>query len=713
MATETTRASHSDEIDLGQLLGALIDGHWWIISITTLAAVIGIVIALLSTPVYRADALIQIEEKGSGMSALTSELGDMFASEGSAVTEIEVLKSRMVIGRTIDELRLTDYAAPNFAPIFGKGLNRLFGSPKVIQLELLGVEDNLVDQALELVVTSPESYELFDPEGNTILTGRVGETLTENGVAILVAQLQAEEGDSFTVKKRHWLEAVGDLQKRLSVSERGKQSGILALSLEGENRQLIERVLDNIAKNYEAQNVAREAAQAEKSLEFLQQQLPEVRDSLTEAEGQLNTYRQSRGSVDLNKEADALLNVIVELESQLNDISFREAEIAQRFTREHPAYRTLLENRAILEAQREELNARIQRLPETQREVLRLSRDLAVNQEVYTLMLNRTQELTVVKAGTVGFVRILDAAKTQLNPVKPKKPLIVVLATLLGGMLSVALVLVRAFMNPGIVSTEGVEDMGLPVYGTVPHSDDETKRATRKVLGGARPLAIMNPADISIEAVRSLRTSIHFAQMDAPNKVVMITGAAPEAGKSFLSANLSVSIAQSGTKVLLIDADLRKGHLHHQFGIKRTEGLTNYLQGSHSIDDVLLRKVDGGIDFIAMGEHAPNPAELLMHQRFADLVAWANEHYDMVIIDTPPILAVTDPAIIGKFAGVSILVGRYAKITLKEIQVARARFEQSGVNLNAFVLNAVIRSRRSSYGYAYYQYNYETDGAKT
>ncbi|RMA79549.1 polysaccharide biosynthesis tyrosine autokinase [Umboniibacter marinipuniceus] len=710
VSNQSNRASsQNDEIDLGVLFGTLLDGKYWIVAVTAFFAVVGVMIALLSTPIYRADALLQVEEKSSGLSSLTEGLGDMFSAEGSAVTEIEILKSRMVIGRTVDELGLTNVAAPSYFPVVGRGLNRLFGEPRSIRIDTLGVSDDLLGKALRLELLEADRYRLYGLDDELLFEAAIGELVNESGVALQVGDIVGSPGDEFLVKKEYWLEVVTDLQKRLSVSERGKQSGILSLAIEGEDSAKIESILDHVARNYEAQNVARESQQAEKSINFLEQQLPDVRSRLESSEEDLNAYRQSRESVDLNREAEALLEVIVDLESQLNDLSFREAEISQRFTTSHPAYKALLENRKTLEKQRVELDARIRELPETQREVLRRSRELQVNQEVYTLLLNRTQELNVVRAGTVGFVRILDNAKSALKPVKPKKPLIAVLATLLGGMLGVAIVLVRSFMNKGLESTDGVEALGLPVYGNIPNSPAQ-KALTLDKAKDIKLLSLENPADLSVEAIRSLRTSLHFSLMDAPNNVVMITGPSPAAGKSFVSANLGMSLALSGHRVVVVDADMRKGHMEKELRVDKSPGLSGYLQGLTEIDELVCEDVGAeGFSFVPRGEVPPNPSELLMHERMGALMVHLSNSYDIVIVDTPPVLAVTDPTIVGKYSGVNLLIGRFNLTTLKEVEIAMQRFEQSGVKLNAFVLNGVEETARTRYNYAYYHYNYESN----
>ncbi|WP_143460331.1 polysaccharide biosynthesis tyrosine autokinase, partial [Klebsiella pneumoniae] len=165
-----------------------------------------------------------------------------------------------------------------------------------------------------------------------------------------------------------------------------------------------------------------------------------------------------------------------------------------------------------------------------------------------------------------------------------------------------------------------------------------------------------NPADIAIEAIRGLRTSLHFAMMEARNNILMISGASPNAGKTFVSSNLSAVIAQTGKSVLYIDTDMRKGYAHKLFELDNNNGLSEILSGKVEVSQAVKKVHSAGFDFISRGQVPPNPAELLMHRRFGELLAWAEKKYDIVILDTPPILAVTDPAIIGHYAGTTLLV---------------------------------------------------------
>ncbi|ELK8508818.1 polysaccharide biosynthesis tyrosine autokinase [Vibrio vulnificus] len=716
MTTPQNRSSvdnSSDEIDLGKLLGILLDAKWIILVTTFLFAVGGVAVALLSTPIYKADALIQIEQKSSGgISSLVGDMGELFSQESSATTEIEIIKSRMILGDTVDKFNLTTVAEPKYLPVIGKGLARIAGKVNQIEISRYTVPEYAQEMKHTLVVLDAEkkTYQLVRGDEQVVLQGVAGELAKNDGYELFVTELRSHNEQEFSLSQQSRLEAIEWLKKNLAISERGKQTGILMLSFEGENRNQISEILNHISQTYFLQNVERNSAEAEKSLTFLKGHLPDIKNSLTTAEDTLNRFRQDNESIDLGLEAKSTLDVMVKLEAQLNELTFKESEISQRFTKDHPAYRSLLDKRETLLKERERLNQQVQKLPKTQREVLRMTRDVEVNQQIYIQLLNKVQELSIIKAGTVGNVRILDEAQSYAKPVKPKKPLIVVLATLLGGMLSVALVLVKAALHRGVENPDEIEQIGLSVYASVPKSNLQlelaNKLARKKRNTDLTLLAESNPADLSIEALRGLRTSLHFAMMEAKNNVLMISGPAPGIGKSFVSTNFAAVAAKTGQKVLLIDADMRKGYLQQCFGLNWENGLSDLLSGKVTRDVAVQSAKVENLDIITRGQVPPNPSELLMHPRFKELVDWASENYDLVIIDTPPVLAVTDPSIVGAIAGTTLMVARFGQNTVKEIDVARSRFEQAGIEVKGVILNAIEKKASSSYGYGYYNYSY-------
>ncbi|EPY2136738.1 TPA: polysaccharide biosynthesis tyrosine autokinase [Klebsiella quasipneumoniae] len=703
----------SEDFDIGRLLGEIIDHRKLIISITSLFAFTGLLYILLSTPVYQADALIQVEQKQAN--AILGNLSQILPdSQPQSAPEIALLQSRMILGKTVDDLNLQIRVEQEHFPIIGKGLSRLLGQKDgTLNISIFSPVDQTEDiQKFKLTVEENGSYVIYGE--NVELKGKVGETLDENGFTVKLSSIQAEPGTTFTVTYVSKLKAISDIQESLTINDQGKDTGILAISLNGTNPFLIKDIINSISQNYLAQNIARQAAQDAKSLDFLNQQLPKVRSDLDEAESKLNDYRRKNDSVDLSLEAKSVLDQIVNVDNQLNELTFRESEISQLYTKEHPTYKALLEKRKTLQEEKGKLNKRVSAMPETQQEILRLSRDVESGRAVYMQLLNRQQELNISKSSAIGNVRIIDNAVTQPKPVKPKKVITLLASIILGLFVAVGVVLLRVFLRRGIETPEQLEELGINVYASIPVSETfslkkTVKKSKRNSYSDAEIfLALENPADLAIEAIRGLRTSLHFAMMEARNNILMISGASPNAGKTFVSTNLAAVISQTGKKVLLIDTDMRKGYTHKLFNINNDHGLSDFLSGKNDINKTIKTIDVAGFDFIPRGIVPPNPAELLMHKRFGELLKWANENYDLVILDTPPILAVTDAAIIGNYSGTTLLVARFELNSPKEIEVSIKRFEQSGVHIKGCILNGMVKKASSyySYGYSHYGYSY-------
>lgn len=720
------------EIDLLALFGSLLDGKWTILCFTALFAAFGVAYALLATPVYQANALIQIEEKtGSSLSGL-SGLTDMFGSTSKAVTEIELLKSRAVIGQAVDNLKLDIIAAPRYFPAVGPWAARRFqpatsgdlAQPwpwlssyawggESIDVFQLDVPSRYIGETLTLTALGDALFEVSDSAGNLLVAGSVGEQIDSEGFQIQIAELIARPGTEFDISRQRRLNTILEYQQELGASERGKDSGIIALSLKHTDPGYATRVLDEVSRLYVRQNVERNSAEAAQSLEFLRQQLPQVRTELERYEQALNQYQTSNRSVNITIETQAVLDQLVELDTMISEQNLKRAELERRFTREHPTYQALVEQASQLQRQRNALAGRIENLPKTQQELLRLTRDVTVTTEVYTAMLNSAQELDVLRAGTVGNVRVIDTADVNLEePVAPKKSMIVLVATLLGGFIGVALVLLRQALNRGVEDPDVIEQLGLPVYAAIPFSKDQEvleKRAQDRHDKGPSSLllAVNNPADLSIESLRSLRTSLHFARLEAKNNILMISGPSPSVGKSFVSANLAVIMAQAGQRVLLIDADMRKGYINKLFRMQPTNGLSELLAAQLTCDEVIRQTEVENLYFVPRGQIPPNPSELLMHHNFSAFMENVSSQYDLVIIDTPPILAVTDAAIVGRSAGTSLVVTRFSVNGAKEIEVMKRRFDQNNIQLKGAIFNAVLK-KSGAYGYANYgYYNYE------
>jgi tyrosine-protein kinase Etk/Wzc len=736
LSADSTR--DEDEIDLRELAGVLLDHKWLIAGITGLFFVVSVAYALLSAPVYQAQAMVQVESKMPSIPGLAdlSSLG-LDGSSSAATTEVALITSRAVVGTAVDRLKLDTQVAPKRLPLVGDFLARRFkpeteGAVAPARLGLgrygwggerlaiarLAVPEVMLGSPMTLEVGDAAGrFTLFDEEGEVLLEGKVGEEARGHQVTLLVESLVANPGTHFSVTRQRRLNVVTSLQGQVKASEQGKESGILQLTYQDQDPVLAGTFLQDVAEAYVRQNVDRNSAEASSQLTFVKEQLPEVRRQVEAAQAAMNAYQTQAKSVDITMQTQGLLEQQVAVETSIQQLHMQQAEMDRSFTREHPAYRALLKQIAELEGRKAGFNRQVGELPDTQQELLRLTRDLQVSNELYTALLNQAQQLDVARAGTVGNVRIIDAAAVDVtNPVKPRRSLVVLVGTLLGAFLAVGLVFLRRIMNPGIEDPSQIEELGLPVYAVIPLSQVEdvqeiakhgrrTRRRRRGARGRLHLLAVNAPADPAVEAIRSLRTSLHFAMLEAKNNLLMISGPRPGVGKTFVSANLAAVIAQAGQKVLVIDADMRKGTLHKVLDVVPGNGLSDLLVGKADVAAVIhpVERVPN-MHYMTRGEIPPNPSELLMHPRFTALLESLSSQYDLVIIDTPPILAVTDAAIVGQHAGSSLLVTRFGLNQPKEVLLTKKRFEQNGVQIKGAIFNAVEKRATGYYSYGYYEY---------
>ena len=623
----------NDEIDLMGLLGTLIDHKWLIAGVTGVFMAAGVAYALLATPVYQANALIQVEAKKNDMLGF-SDIGSMLGKESPSATEIELIKSRRNIGAAVDNLKLDIEVEPNYFPLIGEfvarrfkpdaenpvaspllGMNSFAWGGEHLKLADLQLPEELMGTDLTLVAGEAGSFTLLDEDNNVLVKGQVGQPYEQNGVKLQVESLQANAGTTFNVVRYPRLTTILNYQKVLDVSERGKESGMVALALESTEPDTAIQTLNEIARLYVQQNIERTSAEAAQSLGFLKDQLPQVRKDLEKAENALNAFQIRSKSIDISLEAKAILDQIVALDTSISTLKLQQAEMDRKFTPQHPAYRALMGQLAELTSKQQRLAKQVENLPTTQQELLSLTRDLKVSTEIYTQLLNKSQELDVMRAGAVGNVRLIDTADADLRyPVKPKKTLIVLIATLLGAFLAISYVLFRKALNRGVENPDDIEKLGLPVYASIPFSSLQ-KVEDEKSPGGrgtrATPLlASSHPTDLAIEGLRSLRTSLHFAMLEANNNRLMISGPSPKVGKSFVSANLAAVIAQSGQRVLLVDVDMRKGYIHKMFGLPVENGLSDLLAKRCDLDTAIHKTEVENLDVIGRGQIPPNPSEL-------------------------------------------------------------------------------------------------------
>lgn len=720
------------EVNLGQLINNILEHRWLGLKVAAFVVLVGLAYLFFATPLFKADALVQIEQQQlpvPGLQDLTNALGSSTNTQADA--EIQVILSRSVLTPVVEQMHLDIEALPHRVPLVGdalvrRGLGQVLSyiggsyawSDEAISVARLEVPDSYHqtnDLSMILHAGRDGRYTLDNPGGGRILDGVVGQSYTvatDGGqVTIFVRSIRAVPGTEFVVTKHRVVDVVQDLQKALEVKELGKQTGVIGLSLIGAEPDKITQILNGIINSYIRQNVEMHSEQASRSLQFLQQQLPDLQSQLTVAEAALQAYKSQRGSaVDLSVAGKTVLDQATAVETQISNLNLQRSELKLRFTDASPTIKALDQQISQLQASKGKIEAQLKTFPQTELETIRLTRDVQVANDLYVQLLNKAQEYKVAKAGTVGGARIVDPAVQPWKKDRPKGFVILVGTLILSMFVGLAAIFLKVALRRTLETPEIIESqLALPVFATIPHSEAEVVLRRKAITGNPSHLLCREfPQEPAVESLRSLRTSLQFALLEAKNNVVAIHGPTPGIGKSFVASNLAFLLADVEKTVLLIDADMRKGHVHKSLGKPRSPGLSEVISGGAKMADVTHSFEGQRLRFIATGKLPPNPAELLTHGNFQAFLQQASQLFDFVVIDTPPTLNLADSISIGKLTGVNFLVVRGGVSTTQDVQIAQRRMEQNGIRLDGVIFNDLSASS-SRYGYGgYYSYKYHS-----
>ncbi|MBR7718244.1 polysaccharide biosynthesis tyrosine autokinase [Acinetobacter nosocomialis] len=712
-----------DSIDLKELFFSLI-AQWKIIACCVVLSLICALLYLRITPdIYAVDAMVQVEDtKGAASAALLGDLSKVsggLTQKSPADPEIEILRSRMVLGQVIQNLNLDIQIKDNQSGLIDKLISQdkskleyrhesvLYSNQNnSLIIRELKVPEYYLDKSLKLDFKGTNQFTLTYKD-QVVFNGLLNKKNilnTDKGLWQVQLNTQGNPKDhSYTLTKLALPTAVNQFNTIYGVAEKGKMTGVIGLSYLGQDPEHITQVLNSVLNVYHEQNIERKSLESKQTLAFLEKQLPELRKQLEDSEIKFNQFREKYKTVDVNAESELLLKQNIDLEKLKIELQQKQAELSAKYTNDHPLILQIDAQIAEINKKIADLNNRLTQLPETQRLYLQLYRDVKVNTELYTSLLNSYQQLKIANAGEIGNVRIIDTAVEPVKPIKPKKLIVLILSLFIGGFIGVLIALLRNITRSGVKDSAQIENMlDLPVYATVPRSPiQETRMSILKKKKSIPILAVKSSDDIAIESLRSIRTAIHFALTTAKNNIIMIAGPSPEVGKSFISTNLATIFAQGNKRVLLIDADMRRGYMHKYFDVDVKPGLSELLSGQADLTQVLHKTQVANLDVITRGKSPTNPSEMLSSNQFKELLEQLQTQYDHIIIDTPPVLAVTDGIIISQYTGVNLIVARYIKSHMKELELTVNRFEQAGVKVNGFILNDIQRSSGGGYGYNY------------
>ncbi|KAG0189733.1 hypothetical protein DFQ28_003056 [Apophysomyces sp. BC1034] len=741
------------------LIRVVTDNLWAVVGIAAVMTALASAYALFAMPLYSADTLVQVEVPKQ------NELADLVSKQPSqnnsspdgppTETEMAIVTSRAVLAPVIAQYKLDVVVTPHRFPVLGKisealatrgepsrawlGLSKYAWGGEQVDISQLSVPRELLDKKLELKVLDGRHYQLLDEQGNVLVSGVEGPLAQSGAVSMQVDQLAARNGETFTVERLDEVSAVQRFLKRLKVTQVGKETGIVQIRYENGDPALATAVANAVTQNYIGSRVMQTQEEASKMLAFINNELPRLRDELRQAEAQLQAHRVASGSMQASTESQSYLQGSIDFDRQIAALSLQRTQLLDRFTPQSPEVRTLDAQLAQLRAAKGKFEARFDSMPSADRQSADLARDAKVAEEIYVAMVNKAHELSVSRAGTVGNVHVIDTAVQPSTPVKPRRALIISAAIVLGLMLGVLYVISRRYLSQSVSEPEQIEGkLRLPVFGAVLFSDEQARLARMPPLpvllgarepslhgkvrgatalvapagaaaGGypARPhagglLAAARPRDVATEALRGIRTMLNSKLLSAPNRIVMITGATPGTGKSFISANLALLYAQAGKRVLLIDADLRRGRLGTHFGLTAdTVGLANLLGAGLTPEQAIHPTSVANLSLLPAGTRPGNPSELLAMERLPEQLAQFSSQYDLVLVDTPPVLAVADASIVAGYAGATVLVMRENAQTEMEVEETLKRLGRVGAQVAGAIFNGMSarRSDRRSYEY--------------
>lgn len=753
--------SNRDEISLHDLLNILKANKKFIALATLGFFLLAFTYALLKTPIYESSTLIQIENSSKGMSSMLSDgtggLGDLsglFSAPASPIQiEVALINSRFILQPTIEDLGLNTQIIPKYFPILGKIIANRHSEDKTLNKPLLGmnsyawgneklgikkftVSKEFINKKILLKVTGKDSYSIYDSNKKLILTGKINKLATsassnsdtESSTQIFVDEIQANIGCEFTLIPKSIDNIITQIQNNLTITDLGQQvktgrssgeTGVLSLSLKGGNPEILPQILNKITYLDIKKNTAKKTAEAQKALSFLEKQSRYIKKELNFAEDNLSDYKMKQGSLGIDNASNVLLNQIVIIEKALAEIKIKKASMLQDFMPDHPFIKSIKEQEKTLREELKAIEKKIENLPQAEQKMLSLEREVKVKNELYSLMLSKIQQLQVIQAGTLSDVRILTQA-TSAKPLPKKTSVILLAGLMLGFFLSFVFVFIRRSLNHEMSDPDYIENyLNIPLYAVVPFSKNQSKIEKELKFNynshANKALYVINNKDLAIESIRGLRTMLSLEISKASNNIITILSANSNAGKSFISLNLSYVLANGGQRVLLVDADLRKGKLHKYISQKNTLGLSEILTGKTSFKQAKISLDNknfinkGALDFVSCGNHPNNPTEILMGNNLEDFILQVSAKYDAVIIDTPPVLAVADSMIIAKHAGINLFIANTANDVLKTVDYAVNRIQKHELQVHGLVLNNTKPTEHytkyGNYGYYYYTQN--------
>ena len=670
--------------------------------------VLAMFIAFISKPHYSSEAIVMMDSRKTRVTNMEAVMSNLTLDTSAVRSEIDIIESRAVIDRVQKELKLNEDAD------FNPNLRGLSWLAKLIPWKQSD-QDTARNEATERTMIANELTKRLEVEND----GR------SYSIAIRYRDTDADRAAKIAnAFANQYL--VDQLEVKFDASQRANEW--LGKRLETLREEL--RVSEKAVEDYrQANNLvgADEETITQKQLNDISTQLIQARAELSQAEARQKTIANLKEN---GKTASVVITspLIQQLKGQLAEVRRKEADLSARYGNRHPNMINVHNELRDITAKVEEETQKILSGADSDLDIARskvksledgvvalksqtgegdqamvtlrqLRREADANKTLYESFLSRFKQIAEQQDFQMADARIVAKAEPALRPYYPNPVIFFALSLVLGTMLGFAVALILEYMERGFRDMNSMEtELGIGGLGIVPLIDAGDQLPTDYVLD--------KPLSVYAEAIRGVRTAVHFSNVDAPPRTIMVTSSLPGEGKTIFSLSFGRVLAKSGAKVLLIDADMRRPRVHSVLGLDKSKpDLARILTGEVQLAEAVQRDASG-MDVVIARSKTPNPHDLLASNQMVRLLATAKEQYDIVIIDTPPVIAVSDSAVVSKLVDTTLYIVRWASTPREVVKQGVKRLTDYNVKIAGLVLNQVNLEEQKQYGYGDYGYYY-------
>ena len=751
-----------DEIDIREVFRTLFEYKYMIVLFVILFGLGSAYYAYFKPNVYKASATVEVGAEKKGFSQQDMLAAAMESGNMNVDTEMEIIQSRFMAERISKEVDFAHkyYVTRKFKEVelykqspIEVGMNKGFGisfylTPIDKKQYLLEVREEKDAQGNEWSYSHKHFY------SKEVVTKRFH-------LNVLRKQKTLDAEYRFVVLDPEEIGCI--IQEGVRVSQTSKRSTLLRISYENNVALRAKEATNALAEEYIRQSIEKKNKEAERTLNFVDNQLKLITENLKGSAIKLEEFKKNSNTVNLSAKAENIIRQMSDAEGKLAEISIQEEMLSglykqvksgkslesitiggsdmektalptmiqklqdaiikkkilrEDYTEMYPDVRKLRktitqlksvivstiknltsnikERKALLEKSIAKQQKQLNTLPADERMFGQLQRKFAVNEKIYSYLLEKRSETAIIKASTVSKNRIIDSALVPEDPIKPKRKLIVLVGLILGLIVGIALAFLRAFLDDRIKTEEDITKVtqDIPLLGTIPH----IKEFSDKVM------VFLSPKSAVAESYRNLRTNLQFMTNFSKAHVIAITSTVGGEGKTTNCINLGGIMSMAGKKTIILNLDMRKPTLHEKFDLKNVQGMSTLLSGNVHLSSIIQQTAHENLDIISSGPIPPNPSELIQSEFMPLILEKLKEMYDVIILDTPPIGLVTDARTLMHFADTSIYVVRAnhsKKAFLKSIVQLSKQKEIKGMGI---LFNDVTIGK---YGYGYgYGYGY-------